>query len=319
MRHLLLLLALLCANAGAADFFVRNSHDVSLHTIDDYLALIPEQALGNEARITLRQKATTSTADQVARNGDYKLTSDFQGENVSVLAELTVVHATGDASKVMSKKLARTYKAIADNGLVSRDFPCPAQWVEECRFIVVGSKADPAIGDSLYVRRGRAIYTVQILGLGGLDQTKAARDFLGAKAEAALAFLPFAADLKPKLSESEEAAQSGRDMASTILFLLLYSLAYHALYWATKAVNRISKKALLRPRAMGLGAVALLATAVYVYARYFVVSQKSLEAMSEYDLKHFTGTVIGFAFFPALIVFIAVAYGAGTEKTPPSA
>ena len=203
MRLLLTMLLLVSSsNSDTGELKVPGSIAVNMHSVDDYWAYVPLEDLSESARAEIRQGAVSRRSDVVSVSGTYHLHSDFVGNGVVLMSHLVIVGPDEDSSFAMSEMHRGALLGITRKGGKHRKLSCPENWVDECYFEVVGRTEGESLGNILFVRRGRAIYSVSLSGLGGFQDAGEIQRFLGAKALAALEYRPNPEELKSAIEAS---------------------------------------------------------------------------------------------------------------------
>jgi hypothetical protein len=208
MRLLCILLFLAHSpNVSAVELKVASGGTVKMHNVEDYWSLIPLDVLSVDARAEIVKTAVSRTSDVISATGRYYLHSDFVGNGVVLMSELVIIAPKEDSSFAMSELHRGALLGIARKGGKHRELPCPEGWVDQCYFDVIGRTQGEAFGNILFIRRGQAIYSVTLSGLGGFEESDDIQEFLGEKALAALKFRPNPNELQSALAGS--GAKSG--------------------------------------------------------------------------------------------------------------
>ena len=148
------------------------------------------EALDEAGRDLVSANGKSSAQDFVSASGRYSLFHKFEGDRVFVRSLLMLLPPSESASVAYAEWNMKVEAELEKSGGTILNIPCPAKWVEECKFSRILNSAAQGIGNVFVLRNGRSIYSVTILGLSSFADAQSAREFLEEKALNAMAFRP---------------------------------------------------------------------------------------------------------------------------------
>lgn len=310
---LLLLVSCACV---ASELRLKEASSLELHGIDDYLEWVPMEALDEAGRNLVSANGKSSAQDFVSASGRYSLFHKFEGDRVFVRSLLMLLPPSESASIAYTEWNMKVEAELEKSGGTILNIPCPAKWVEECKFSRILNSAAQGIGNVFVLRNGRSIYSVTILGLSSFADAQSARDFLEEKALNAMAFRPasLATEVEKEKRKITDLPKESARQGMTLGLLILYTLVYVTLYWVVALMNRVSGRVILGRRIAAFGGTSLLAISLGLYVMRQVVNAGALKPLEPFELGLVQGELIGMYLGPLLLLALGVGLSVWRES-----
>lgn len=303
----IVLWAFACGESVAA-ISASNADARTLHTVDDYLATVPIDAMSvEERRKLLANPDINETNDSLSgKTGVYDLSYSFRSNGVMLKAVLKVFTDKASARVGADQFLLGARSAIEKGGSKFVPILGLENWYPGSQYFALTQDGRP-YGNFFVMISGDNIYILSNAGAGYFDNAAGVREFLGSKADKILNFRPVFApgkadavlndlDHRAKLAESRNLGiGAGLAIFNAAGWFLGYGLA-----WLT---NWLGRRRWLSPDWMGVLGVASVA------AFFLWIALLTIQARAEagYPLEPIDeGQLIGRALGPALFVLFIV-------------
>lgn len=286
-------------DAMAREMIAPNVERTMVHTIHDYLALVPAEVLDQEGRAKLLAAGEESWSDEVSPEGNYIATYRFDGGGVAVNATLIVLKyesvRLSFIDGIIQELKAQAREAGVGIELVRLE---GASRFDESHFFRTSIPGVESVSSNMIVGSGRNIYSVTIGGAGGFVAAGEADEFLGDRATRILS-------LRPNLPEDPRESKSEQNRSSLMIVLgILYAILYVVSWWAARLYHKLRGVTRPHPRAVAssiVGVAALIVAGLMVYGARNVRTQGApVELIAE-----FTSFLYGVPLLPAAAVLLA--------------
>jgi len=301
-------LLVLSSTAVLADMYAGNADPKTLHTVEDYLAFVPETELPAAERTKLLAGAAVNAAhDAVFDNsGNYYLSYDFLTAGLAMEAHLEIFADKSKALVYAEQMLAGTRAGLAESGASLAPIAGLEDWYPGSKFFVTSRGADPVGNNFILIKDGN-VYEVMLAGAGYFGDAATVREFLGAKVDKVLNFSPqfapgrreaAATDLDRRGKERETRKDTFAGALALINIICYLAAASLALL-----INKFTRTRRLNTRWMGFAGV-LAFTAFYFGITWYALRNEANAALlAEQQRTELYGQPIASALVALLLIW----------------
>lgn len=303
-------LSAMCDEGPPADLVARNLTREMLHTVDDYLADLPQDALSAEARRALKSAAEESLRDGVTNDGvAYFASYEFVVPGLVVMSSVHVLESEQAAQRAAMGLYAGAQKAVTDRGASRSELNIPAAYDFKGKMLVTKDQQGELIGNSFYLWRGRNVYQLTCAGAGAFVDAEDAAHFVASKANAMLDFRPDMGELSR--GDARKSGDEDGNAGLTVGLLALYALAYFSGKGAFWLAARMRGRVPSSGRSAGVVTVLAVASGVFGYLLSALDrGSDRFQRLTPYQQGELEGMVVGTALTPALLVLAVVGIAA---------